>query len=172
MYRLFVQTHKHMCIYIYLYICLCIKTQTYIHVYEDREREIQTHKCVYIYLYILSFRKQTFVYRFLCFVVIVVFARKPVFIKNVCKTLVGIPPAAPKNKKYIENYEKRWVEQPCWEACGWRAGMGDMSSQQVGGAWSMNLGCASFRRAISGNHAVFVLRRTHCTHPHSHMVTS
>ena len=51
---------------------------------------------------------------------------------------VGLyPPDSAKNtKKNVQKtFGKRMknvgVEQPCWEACGWRADMGDMSSQQV-----------------------------------------
>jgi len=63
------------------------------------------------------------------------------------------------------------VEQPCWALADGELAWGTCLASRRGVARSMNLGRASFRRPISGNRVVFVLRRTHCTQPHSDMAS-
>jgi hypothetical protein len=88
------------------------------------------------------------------------------------------PPDSAKNtsKNVQKTFGKRMknvgLEQPCWAPADSELAWEAMSSQQEGVTLSMNLGRASFRHPISGSHDVFVLRRTHCTQPHSHVVAS
>ena len=86
------------------------------------------------------------------------------------KRLENVGPYPPDSaKNIIKNVQKTFgkrmksvgMGQPCWAPADSELAWGAMSSQQEGIARSMKLGRASFRCTLSGNHAVFVLRRTH-----------